>query len=419
MRLIIFFLVAFVPSAYAGWQGSGATDIPAQTVCYATREASCAAYGGTPFLNEVPPYCAVQRPNGQFVAVFFNSCEPEPEPEGCEYPKTGTYPNCSCPAPGTLSNIPIGYDGLPKTADGATIIGAPISWGGCEWSGWNSQPVDLGNGNSCIQQPDGQLTCWAYLRSAGNEIGQCTDCVNGTPVEGPQQAGEPETGTQTTTDPQTGATTTTNTETTRQVNPDGSTTETQTTTTSQTDGSGTTTTVTTKTINRSTSGTTTTTTQTDVTGPDGITHTTVTGSFQSGTGPEDGSEGEGSGQCDPTAANYLQCVQMLEEIAEGRADQLIGSVDDAGTAALDQWETATQNLIGTGGGVDTPSAIENAVSAFIPSPVGCTDLSMSYKGHTMTLSCAKLEPLRQWLGWLFAVGAALTVFYIALRPQTT
>lgn len=322
---------------------------------------------------------------------------------------------CKCPASGTLSG-PVVYSPHTRDAEGTPRYCNTVEMGGCLFYTCGSKNIDLPIGDSgkpCVYYPDGTAQCYGQLESAGEAPPECPDCIDGTPITEPTQVGEPQTSTQTETDPATGTTTNTEKSATTKVNPDGSTTKTDTETSTKTENGQTTTTTKTTTTNRGTDGTVTTTTRTDVTDGSGNTTTTVTGSSTS----KEGKEGDAAGNCDPEAADYLTCTKLLSEIADGEAQGLIDGVTQAGTDAIDQHGQAFADSLEQSDTVAEPNALKALVSSVLPTPTSCTDLTMSFKGNTLRIACADLQPLRQWLAWFFGVLTIITIYYIALRPQ--
>lgn len=297
----------------------------------------------------------------------------------------------------------------------------PVYINGCPYNpcGKDTSVSFDDTGNNCESFADSPdlLTCYFKPESMG-PIEPCTgdNCPDSPPaVEESKPVGTPETSTETKTDPSTGATTTTETEKSRQVNPDGTTTETNTTTTVTSDSNGTTTTVRTDTTTRNPNGSTTTTTTEQVTGPDGVTKTTISGSTQQGEGLEE----RGGSECDPESKDYLQCVGMLEEIGDSQSADLISEIDQAGNDVIDNYETAIDDLFSVMESPEEPSAIVDLVNNFIPSSSGCNDFGFTWNAHTFTVPCSRLAPLREWFGWLLSVLSVISIFYIALRPQTS
>lgn len=356
-------------------------------------------------------------PAGTEYNSALGQCDPVAS-EPCEWPKTGEPGNCSCPPPGTTLDKPVSYN--PNSNPGGTPrYCAPVNINGCGFESCDSRNVDapIKDGKPCVVKPDGETTCYSNLTSNGQSYDDCgDDCGNpGTPVDSPTPVEPPSTSEQTEVDPTTGATTEKASTTEKVVNPDGSTTETTVQTEIKTENGETTTTTTTTTKNQSSNGTTTTTTKTDVTDGQGNTTTTVSGTSTTQDG--EGTEGDGSGTCDPTKANYLECVGMLDEVGDGDAQTMLDGIAQAGDTAITEQADAFSNALAEGNDVAEPSALRNLVDAVLPSSVSCSDLSMSFKGHTMNISCTKMAPLRQWLGWFFAVLTIITIYYIALRPQ--
>lgn len=328
-------------------------------------------------------------------------CELPPEPEQC--PEKGTKTD-------KTYEITLPWDGnfcLP-----VYINGCPYDPCGRD----TSVPLDS-SGNNCESFSDTPdlLTCYFKPEAIG-PVEPCTG--DGCPespssVEESKSVGTPETSTETTTDPSTGATTTIETEKSKQVNPDGTSTETTTTTTTTTDSNGTTTTVRTDTTTRNPNGSTTSTTTEQVTGPDGITKTTISGSTQQGEPLEE----RGGSECDPESKDYLQCVGMLEEIGDSQSADLIAQIDQAGDDVIGDYQAGIDDLLSVMESPDEPNVIVDLVSNFIPSSSGCNDFGFTWESHTFTVPCSRLEPLRQWFGWVLSVLSVITIFYIALRPQ--
>lgn len=288
--------------------------------------------------------------------------------------------------------------------------------GGCLFYSCGSKNIELPIGESgqpCVYYPDGTAQCYGKLESRGEAPPECTDCTPGSPITEPTEVGQPETSSQTETDPATGTTTNTEKSATTKVNPDGSITKIDTETSTKTENGQTTTTTKTTTTNRGTDGTVTTTTRTDVTDGNGNTTTTVTGTSTS----KEGTEGGPGGNCDPEAADYLTCTGLLGEIGDGEAQGLIDGIGTASQEAIDDHAQAFADSLEQSDTVAEPNALKALVSSVLPTPTSCTDLTMTFKGNTMRIACADLQPLRQWLAWLFGVLTIITIYYIALRPQ--
>lgn len=443
---ILALLAVFSAGSYAGFKINSTSTFPVNaSACFLTQVDACNA-GCASRTSGNPPYthtglyngqcqcrsstnvlvagpttasCNEACPAGQVRNPQTGLCE-TPAAEPCDWPKTGTKPNCSCPPAGTNLGTPISYN--PAGSGDTPVYCDKINVGGCffESCSRNNKDVPIKDGKPCVAKPDGTTECYTDPVSSGDSVPD--DCGNNcgnpaTPVTEPKQTEPPTTSESTETNPTTGETKQTSSTTETKVNPDGSTTKTTTETTVSNSGGQTTTTTKTTTTNRGSNGTTTTTTRTDVTDGNGNTTTTYEGTSTDPGG--EAAEGKGEGECDPTKANYMDCVGLTEEIGDGDAQEIIDGVKDGGDEGLNDWKESVDDLIDSKRTVDEPSALENLVNSFIPDNGSCSDLTMSFKGHTMRIDCSDFQPLKAWLGWLLAILTVLGIFYVALRPQTT
>lgn len=329
----------------------------------------------------------------------------------------------SCPEAGTKTVRPIYYQIQPDAA-----FPFQFSVNGCVYTiPTNGHPDIDGEGNNCVVNADNSYSCFFNGVATGDSGSPgegspdgCTDCPEaGTVPEDGQTVNGGETGNSSTTDPETGDTSNTTTTKETKVNPDGSSSTTTTETKTETKNGQTTTTETKTTVTRNQDGSTSTHTIVTQTNPDGSKVVTSEGNQTVGPNKNtnSGEEQEGKGQCDPTKPNYLECVKMVEQVGDGKSEELTNGVSAELTGALSEAHDLQKAFIEQENPEigDTNSIVES-VRQFIPQAAACTDLTFSYKGYTMTLSCQKLEPLRQWLGYLFGCLTAIGVAHIAFRP---
>lgn len=137
----------------------------------------------------------------------------------------------------------------------------------------------------------------------------------------------------------------------------------------------------------------------------------------SGSGPGDGEGEDGeAGPCDPNEENYLSCIGMpdvIQMIADNEADSILGNAAAVGDGHLDAAAGTLTDFVQSPIEVAEPTEIQTLVTGLFPTPVACTDLVMQVHGHAMTISCAKLQPLRDWIGFALAIGTVWYCFQIA------
>ena len=127
---------------------------------------------------------------------------------------------------------------------------------------------------------------------------------------------------------------------------------------------------------------------------------------------------EGAGDCDPTASDYAQCIGNLVKVREGYIDELRTGFDSDATGYLDSLEIMATDSIGDGNsGITGTTAIGTSITSSF-SVGGCSDITLSYHGETLTISCSKMQIFRDILFWVVGLMTTIAVFAIATAPPT-
>lgn len=135
----------------------------------------------------------------------------------------------------------------------------------------------------------------------------------------------------------------------------------------------------------------------------------------------DGGEGDpdATGDCDPTDADYFECLQTIVDVEEGKADELVSGSTDAVTGALDGFEQDYKQFIedeeSNTLGVEPESFFEDIVADVFPKPSACTSLEFSYRSGG-TIDCTKFEEFKKIFGWFLYVSTVVWIFFIVLTP---
>lgn len=130
---------------------------------------------------------------------------------------------------------------------------------------------------------------------------------------------------------------------------------------------------------------------------------------------------EGAGDCDPTSQNYAECIGMpsggtgTEDIDNNLDQSLINGVDSSGSNILDAMESEVLAGLGDGdAAIPGATGLGNMLTGGVFATT-CTDFTYSIFGNNLTLSCAKLSPLRTVLAWVIALWTLFYIFSLANR----
>lgn len=127
---------------------------------------------------------------------------------------------------------------------------------------------------------------------------------------------------------------------------------------------------------------------------------------------------EGAGDCDPTAANYAECIGQNVNITDTFDDELLAGADgeaqsgilDYGDALIDSLGDGTSGIAGSSGiGDDITDAFDTG---------SCSDLGFTFQGHTVEITCAGTQRLRTVLAWAFSLLTLFFLFNLAQRKPT-
>jgi Predicted solute binding protein len=411
--------------------------------CFSTAEQACLSstppgptYGANIFSGGS---CRSTTNTGEPVGyILINSCSDvcsvgearneqgfcESPPPICISPKTIVNGVCICPPLGSGSTVVSVVTGPDDPWPGQ------VNHGGCKYElPTSGNPAVNENGDNCTVAQNGSLTCWYNATPTGEESEPCeanpAACLpvpDSAPTE-PTPAKEPETSNETKSTTGGGSSTTTR-EKSTVVAPDGMVEDREVVTTTTTENGVTTTETTTTITVRQPDGSTTGTTSTTVT--DGNGNTTITASGNTST-PGQGTgnsaekkaeeEAKGAGDCDPTASNYHQCLSLLEQAPDQDGASILAGASTSATGYMDSTQGEILNAISSRPTPPEPNAIVSWIKSVMPSPSSCNSVGFSFYGHDFDIPCQKVEIIKDWFGWVLAIGTIIFCFQIALTPR--
>jgi len=122
-------------------------------------------------------------------------------------------------------------------------------------------------------------------------------------------------------------------------------------------------------------------------------------------------ETQRTGQCDPTAKNYQECVGLLTSATDTKSDELKNALKTEGdtvlTTAYDSVKTSVQ---GTSNGLSvTTSGINGLINTFIFQPVTCQPMTITIGPITKAITCERFNFLKTAFAWALY---AFTCFYL-------
>lgn len=134
-----------------------------------------------------------------------------------------------------------------------------------------------------------------------------------------------------------------------------------------------------------------------------------------------GNDDDGAGDCDPTAADYLICAGLLEEIDGDDLQDLLDGMDEGTNDAKEDADKLVEDDLKDfeRDGVpfaEEPSAIRGALTSLLPVSSGCSPPSITFFNRTKTLPCTYFNVFKQALGWFLAIVTAWQVWQLAIRP---
>lgn len=129
----------------------------------------------------------------------------------------------------------------------------------------------------------------------------------------------------------------------------------------------------------------------------------------------------GAGDCDPTSDDYALCIGFTEEVGDNEAHEIIdgvtGEAQDLLDGVYDDLESDIDEFTGIDSQfADAPSALEQAVMGFLPSPASCTPFSFTFLGKTQQMPCEKFQDFRLIFGWFLTICAAVYIWQITTKP---
>lgn len=125
----------------------------------------------------------------------------------------------------------------------------------------------------------------------------------------------------------------------------------------------------------------------------------------------------GAGQCDPTSQDYAACLRQVETVSSTQDQAIQQKANLSGDLQLGKLGTIATQAIGSGdAGIGGPSDLEDEITGLsIFNGINCVDITQTIMGSQLLLSCAKTQPLRDMLGYFFALLTLMAVFNIATQ----
>lgn len=125
-----------------------------------------------------------------------------------------------------------------------------------------------------------------------------------------------------------------------------------------------------------------------------------------------------SGQCDPTAKNYNECVGLLTSISDTEKQTITDSVESKTDTGLTTWNTEQKNSIqgnSNGLGVST-SVLDTMLNPFKISSQTCTSFTVNFLKTTKTLDCTRFEFFKKLFGWALYLYTIYYIFMLIVKP---
>lgn len=125
-----------------------------------------------------------------------------------------------------------------------------------------------------------------------------------------------------------------------------------------------------------------------------------------------------SGQCDPTAKNYNECVGLLTSISDTEKQTITDSVESKTDTGLTTWNTEQKNSIqgnSNGLGVST-SVLDTMLNPFKISSQTCTSFTVNFLKTTKTLDCTRFEFFKKLFGWALYLYTIYYIFILIVKP---
>lgn len=133
-------------------------------------------------------------------------------------------------------------------------------------------------------------------------------------------------------------------------------------------------------------------------------------------------ETQRTGQCDPTAKNYQECVGLITSITDTYLNDQRTTLDTAATTQADLYKTTRQNDINSlttdGLGISTASN-RNAANPLALSSTTCQPYSFTFLGRSVTINCDFADKVKAVLYWFFYLVTIHQLFFITFRSRTT
>lgn len=141
-----------------------------------------------------------------------------------------------------------------------------------------------------------------------------------------------------------------------------------------------------------------------------------------GNGSSSGSgSSDGTGECDPQSKDYAKCIGQINDVDDGLSDQIVG---DATGEAEDRLNDSYDSLIEDVeefSGIDSefsgaPNQLMSALQGFLPAPVGCSNVPLTFMGHTASLDCNLFNDFKLAFGWFLSILTAAYIWSLATKP---
>lgn len=128
-----------------------------------------------------------------------------------------------------------------------------------------------------------------------------------------------------------------------------------------------------------------------------------------------------SGQCDPTAKNYQECVGLITSVADTFVADQRTALDASGTTQADAYKTARQNDINTvtsdGLGVSTTSN-RSLVNPLALASSTCQPYTFTFMSRSFTLNCDWSDKLKLVLAWACYLITLHQIFVVTFRKPS-
>ena len=121
------------------------------------------------------------------------------------------------------------------------------------------------------------------------------------------------------------------------------------------------------------------------------------------------------GECDPQSANYAECIGQVED-ATGLDDFIDNANSEGRDFAIANIGNALTDSLNAENPVDTDTTgLTDIVDGMLPTGGSCADFGFTWKGHDLTISCAKMQLFRDVLSWVFYIWGVLSIAEIIFR----